>query len=86
MEKLSYKTIGEGSLQEKARIYFTCHPDDFNMYFETICQDIFETQDCVIWYRSALENSGKVEEPQSKDNTYKPEISGKSKDSSKKRL
>ncbi len=52
MAKLAYKTKGDSSPQGKERVYFSCHPDDFNVYFEPICRDIFWTQDCVIYYNS----------------------------------
>lgn len=35
---------------KKTRVYFTCHPDDFEKYFKKICEDIFRTHDCAIYY------------------------------------
>ncbi|MBQ0125380.1 MAG: TIR domain-containing protein, partial [Clostridiales bacterium] len=32
------------------RVYFTCHPDDFESSFDRICEDIFKVCDCVIYY------------------------------------
>ena len=34
----------------KRRVYFTCHPADFERYFDKVCDDIFKTQDCAIYY------------------------------------
>ena len=31
-------------------MYFTCHSDDFEKYFRKICDDIFKTHDCAIYY------------------------------------
>ncbi len=38
------------SAQGKPRVYFTCHPDDFGLYFDGICADIFKTQNCAVYY------------------------------------
>lgn len=37
-------------INKKPRVYFTCHPDDFEKYFKRICEDIFKTHDCAIYY------------------------------------
>ena len=44
------KTKNELSVKNKPRVCFTCHPDDFDKYFEQICEDIFKTHDCAIYY------------------------------------
>ncbi len=38
------------NIQKKPRVYFTCHPNDFDKYFKKICDDIFKTHDCAIYY------------------------------------
>ena len=48
-EYLKVKTRG-GSPQGKPRVYFTCHPADFEKIFEKLSEDIFKTQDCAIYY------------------------------------
>lgn len=50
MPKYLYKTCGNSSPQNKPRVYFTCHSDDFESYFNKICEDIFKTHDCAIYY------------------------------------
>lgn len=35
---------------KKPRVYFTCHPEDFEKHFKKICDDIFKTHDCAIYY------------------------------------
>ena len=35
---------------KKPRVYFTCHPEDFALYFEKICEDIFATHDVAVYY------------------------------------
>ena len=44
------KTYRDSSPNGKPRVYFTCHPDDFEKHFEKICADIFKTHDCAIYY------------------------------------
>ena len=50
MAKFLIKTKGNADPSGKRKIYFTCHPDDFSRYFEKICEDIFRTHDCAIYY------------------------------------
>ena len=45
-----YKTKGNSTPHGKPRVFFTCHPDDFDKYFEKICTDIFKTHECAIYY------------------------------------
>ncbi len=41
-------------IEKKSRVYFTCHPDDFEKYFKKICDDIFKTHDCAVYYTSDM--------------------------------
>lgn len=45
-----YKTRGMSSPQGKRRVYFTCHPDDYEKYFEQISTEVLKITDCAIWY------------------------------------
>ncbi len=54
MPKMSYKTKDNACPEGKRRVYFTCHPEDFDLYFERLCRDIFQTHDCVIYYTEDL--------------------------------
>ncbi|MBQ7547834.1 MAG: tetratricopeptide repeat protein [Clostridia bacterium] len=45
-----WKTRGNASPTGKPRVYFTCHPADFDRTFEKICTDIFASHDCAIYY------------------------------------
>ena len=47
---LKVRTKGNAIPHGKARVYFTCHPQDFDKYFESICEQIFKTQDCAVYY------------------------------------
>ena len=44
------KTKGNVSPQGKRRVYFTCHPDDYDRFFEKISAEILKFLDCAIWY------------------------------------
>lgn len=45
-----FKTKGNVSPQGKRRVYFTCHPDDYDRFFEKISSEILKFSDCAIWY------------------------------------
>ncbi|MBP5209062.1 MAG: hypothetical protein J6330_11485 [Clostridia bacterium] len=45
-----YKTKENVNPQGKQRVYFTCHPDDFQKHFESISKEILSIFDCAIWY------------------------------------
>ena len=47
---LKYKTRGASSPQGKPRVYFCCHPKDFERFFEGISNEILEQQNCAVWY------------------------------------
>ena len=48
--KLLYKTHGNAQPGGKPRVYFTCHPADFETYFEKVCADLFAAHDCAVYY------------------------------------
>jgi len=50
INNLKCKTKNDTIPNGKPRIYFTCHSGDFDNYFEKICNDIFKTCDCSIYY------------------------------------
>ena len=50
MATFLYKTKGDSTPTGKPKVYFTCHPDDFDRSFEKICEDIFKTHECAIYY------------------------------------
>ena len=50
MATFKMKIKNELDINEKPRVYFTCHPDDFDRCFEKVCNDIFKTHDCAIYY------------------------------------
>lgn len=50
MATFKVETKNKVDIDKKPRVYFTCHPDDFERYFKKICDDIFKTHDCAIYY------------------------------------
>ena len=50
MAEFKVRTKGGAPAQGKPRVYFVCHPADFDKYFNKICEDIFKTHDCAIYY------------------------------------
>ncbi|MGN1086252.1 MAG: toll/interleukin-1 receptor domain-containing protein [Porcipelethomonas sp.] len=48
---MKYVTRNEKeSAHGKSKVYFTCHPNDRNLYFEEITQSILKYSDCAIFY------------------------------------
>ena len=64
MAKILCKTKGNANPKGKPRVYFTCHPEDFEKYFHKICGDIFKTHDCAVFY---TENMSERIEAQDKE-------------------
>ena len=44
------KTKGNTNPKGKSRVYFSCHPDDFDDVFDKICEDVFASQDCAVYF------------------------------------
>ena len=60
MAEFNHKTKGNSPPERKPRVYFTCHPEDFQEHFETVCKDIFATHDCAVYYTEDM--TEKIEE------------------------
>ena len=54
MAKIIYRTRGNSNPKGKPKVYFTCYPSDFELYFNKICEDIFKTHDCAIYYKENM--------------------------------
>lgn len=50
MVNFQYKTRGQQKPQGKQRVYFTCHPEDFELYFEEVQKEILDRQDCAVFF------------------------------------
>ena len=60
---LKYKTPGNASPQGRPRVFFCCHPDDFERMFEPITKEILEIQEnAAIWYYDPKEGIPEGEE------------------------
>jgi len=51
MVQLKYKTRGMTDPGRKNKVYFSCHPDDFSRFFDTVSDEILDRQNCAVWYR-----------------------------------
>jgi len=54
MAEMLFKTRGNASPSGKPRVYFTCHSDDFGLYFEQVCEYIFKSHDCAVYYTADM--------------------------------
>lgn len=50
MGRLHYKTKGSEKPEGKPRVFFACHPGDLPEYLQILCDDIFATHDCAVYY------------------------------------
>ncbi|MBQ4045241.1 MAG: hypothetical protein II627_02230, partial [Lachnospiraceae bacterium] len=41
---------GQEKNRKLQKIYFCCHPDDFDQFFHTISDDLLERVNAAIWY------------------------------------
>lgn len=51
---MMYKSFNEINVFDKPRVYFTCHPKDFEKCFDIIRGDIFGVCDCTIYYTESM--------------------------------
>ena len=54
MADFKIKTKNQVEIEKKPRVYFTCHPEDFEKSFDKICNDIFLCHACAIYYAEDL--------------------------------
>ena len=55
---MSYLQVrSNGTPNGKPRVYFTCHPEDFDRTFEKVCSDILKTHNCAIYYTENMRES-----------------------------
>ena len=52
MSNLTYLTRGNANPQGKPRVYFCCHPDDRELFFDSISSLILKYHNCAIWYNA----------------------------------
>lgn len=58
---LQYKTRGMTPPQGKMRVYFSCHPSDFDQYFSLISEEILSRHNCAVWYDDCSEEAADEE-------------------------
>ena len=74
MAEMLFKTKGNASPSGKPRVYFTCHKDDFDLYFEQVCEYIFKTQNCAIYYTADMNEAMSDEELKDQTRIFKERI------------
>ncbi len=52
---LIFKTRENSNPKGKPKVYFCCHKDDFEKYFERISNEVLSLQNCSVWYRDFSE-------------------------------
>lgn len=52
MNHLEYRTRGNSTPNNKPNVYFSAHPDDFDIYFGVLSEEILQHSNCAIWYSS----------------------------------
>ncbi len=57
MFDFKFKTRGMTNPQGKPKIFFSCHPEDFDLAFNKVCNDILEMQDCAIYYTENMDDT-----------------------------
>ena len=51
---LQFKTRGMSDPKGKPKVYFSCHPEDFNEVFPLISDDLLNHANCAVWYDAEL--------------------------------
>lgn len=55
MSELLFKSR-TGNARDKQQVYFSCHPDDFNLYFEKLTDEVLRIVDCAVYYYNPNED------------------------------
>lgn len=58
---MKYKTNFTAPLNDKPKIYYTAHPDDYDVWFEKITHDLFKLSECAVFYDPDPENPEDLE-------------------------
>ena len=53
MNYLNYRTRRNSAPHGKPRVFFSCHPAEFDTYFDSTAELLLKYSDCAIWYESA---------------------------------
>lgn len=50
MSELRFKTQNGDSPQGKPKVFFACHPGDFDLYFPTLSRELFSCSNCAVFW------------------------------------
>ena len=59
---LKYITRDNSSPDKKARIYFCCHPEDFESFFSEVTKEIFSTHNVAVFYHDFFQGTDGYDE------------------------
>ena len=54
MARFVWETRAGDDPRGKSRVYFTCHPEDFAIYYPQIRKDFFGLKDCALCHRESF--------------------------------
>ncbi len=57
MIEMKYRTRGNSDPHGKSRVFFTCHPDDHDKYFEWTTDLLYKYQNCTVFYLEPVKAS-----------------------------
>lgn len=57
MMKLLYIPKELKNIKDRPKVYFCCHPEDFDRCFDVLSKDVMSKQKCTIWYAQDLSES-----------------------------
>lgn len=55
VSELLYKTRASSTVRGKSKVYFCCHPDEFDKFFKQISDEILAVSNCSVWYNGDRE-------------------------------
>ena len=50
MAKIGKIHQNKNSVDKKPKVWFCAHPNDYNVYLDEICKDLFSVQECIIYF------------------------------------
>ncbi len=56
--ELKYVTREMGDPRGRPKVFFSCHPADFDVAFSLVSEDVLQRANCVIWYDPQLPEGG----------------------------
>ena len=58
---LQFRTRGMSDPKGKPKVYFSCHPKDFEEAFSLISEDLLNHANCAVWYDMDLVGTSDIQ-------------------------